>query len=202
MEIVLIVGKSHAGKSTLVRSLCGLGQGSNAHSHPPLFPNQSPVQNAGADANIVDLDWRIQQHPNFERIITLCVNASLNETNPPLLPNALVSILTDYEKVYGCKKAIICLSASKQAANICLTAFDHVLASQQFHLSGHTITHTVFMSSRTQAAGGRPQLAIFNQCAPLEIYRGDPPAWAQNGNPPTRARNDIAQTVRNHIDLV
>jgi hypothetical protein len=202
MKVILIVGKSNAGKSTLVRSLSGLGQGSNAHSHPPLFPNQSPVQNDGAVANIVDLDWRIQEHPNFERITTLCVNASLNETNPPLLPNALVSILTDYEKVYGCKKAIICLSASRQAANISLAAFDPVITGHNFAQSGHQITHTVFISAGTNAAGGMPQLAIFNHCAPLEIYRGDPPAWAQNGNPPTRARNDIAQTVRNHIDLV
>ena len=119
MEFVLIVGADNSGKSTLVRSLTGLGRGSHQHA---------------SGRNIAELSWVASVRP----LKTFCLISSLNETPKIIPPADLEAILNQYELI-GCAKAILCISTSVNSPG--MTVEDYFNQLQGPNLGRHTLTH-------------------------------------------------------------
>jgi energy-coupling factor transporter ATP-binding protein EcfA2 len=182
MEIVLIVGKSNAGKSTLLRSLTGLGRGSNFHF------------DARAARNVADLHWGagVDENPTAHK--TVCINSSLNEEPGVIYPNDLGQILTHYEEQHRCSKGLICISSSKK---ISLAEYKAAIESAGF---AHTVTHIVILSADNPRDQDERH-AMFIEGAETTLFSRFAQIAPQNFVDVV-PRNSLAARVRKVIGLV
>ncbi len=183
MEIVLIVGKSHAGKSTLVRSLCGIGDANYNH------PNEK---------NTVLLHWL-----NCSNHRTFVMASSVNEGacypfedgisypgGNTVAPGHLREVLDKYGAApieSHCTKAILCISTTP--AGPCWNIADYEQVINAGGLGGHNVTHTI---SLIKGGTPRTQLININSAGLNQI------AIAGAPNPP----NLVAEAARRFIGLV
>ena len=186
MEIVLIVGRDGAGKSTLVRGLCGVRDGRNIHPH---------------STNVVVL----KHSDGFEHRTFLTVS-SINEADEndryefekdkeyengrTVAPWHLRDVLDKYSQKNSetaCSKAILCINTNVATQGWTLNDYAAVINDPTF---SHTITHTVRL-----AVGNPPTIN------PAATFQNVPDKWFYRGNPAT-PRNQVAADVRNHIGLI
>ena len=173
MEVILIVGKSKAGKTTLVRHLSGLYYGYNRHANPTW-----------AVKNIADLNWAQGSTGRYASERTLCLHSSINE-GVTIAPNDLKSILDGYENNHACPKAILCISLSED-----LTVADYATVINAVGF-GHQVTHTVYLSADSQPAIAPQAGTTFQNVTDHWVYRNN------QGTPP----NQVSADVKTHIGL-
>lgn len=191
MEVVFILGAHNSGKSTLVRSLTGLGRGNNQHV---------------SGQNIALLKWVSRQ----KSVNSFCLISSLNEGvfysksrfsskktssiryENTISPEDLGRILDVYENSAQahCEAAILCISTSK--TEIGWTAKDYIENILNGGLGPHSVSHFIVVGD-TENKGNTwdPAKDGANIVAPvLDLRRRRP------------IRNEVAKDARNAIGLV
>ena len=173
MEIVLIVGKSDAGKSTLVRHLSGLRNCYIGHANPTW-----------AVKNIAALNWAQGSTGMYAIERTLCLHSSINEV-VKIAPECLKSILDGYQNNPACTRAILCVSLTKLPR---IVEYAKVINAVGF---GHQVKHTVYLSADNTPAIAPQAGTTFQNVKDHWVYRNN------QGTPP----NQVSADVKTHIGL-
>jgi energy-coupling factor transporter ATP-binding protein EcfA2 len=178
LNVVLIIGASNSGKSTLVRLLSGIGKG--VHRHPSA-------------KNISLLNWGSPLC--LER--TLCLISSLNEgstyspkdTHRDLSSNSYNSVapwdlvrlldLYDQNDEYRCSRAILCISTTVKTRY--WTADDYATTVNNGSVVNHAISQCIFL-------GPKPETVV-NCSKHIQLDAAPHP------------RNDVAAAVRLAVQL-
>jgi len=174
IEIILIVGDSNAGKSTLVRCLTGKSRDSHRHLN--------------ASKNILSLEWKSQN----KEIPTLVLISSLNEGDSYrwtsfgqyVRPNGVVKIhpkdfahfLDGYER-HGARKAILCISSGELASGWQLA--DYLSEIKSWPNNSHKVTHTIEMNGVLVGRG----LGVIVKVPGPRLAANSVAAIARNGLP-------------------
>ena len=157
IDVVLIVGPSNSGKSTLVRALCGLGRGD--HAHPDI-------------KNVAELNWVVSGTSTPFK--TLCLISSLNEgtiydagvsrslefiqqsgrntinTISPLDMQQILNLYAD-PKGMGCKRAILCISDHvHRRPRPGWKTGDYATVINSGGLGQHRVTHCISLMNANQ----------------------------------------------------
>ena len=187
MEIVLIVGKSNAGKSTLVRGLSGAGQ--VVRPHPDVKNTALLIWSPKTIERTLVLDGSVNEGALYQ-IVDAEEYPKGATTSPSHLRNLLDLYSVDNEP-YSCTRAIICISASitprKRPVGWTLADYERVINGGG--LVGHNVTHTIsLIKDGTQ----HNKLININAAGLNQI------AIAGAPNPP----NLVAEAARRFIGLV
>lgn len=191
MKIVLIVGKSHAGKTTLIDGLCGKCVAANHHDdirntrelfwgNPPTIKKRTLVMASSL---------------NEDNLYCQCVSrvftkgARLGQTKYPnkpintVAPWQLHQFLDLYDQpgnLTQCSRAILCINASVGQAG--WTLQDYETEINNVGLGAHSVTHTISLFNGNYTGPGHQLINI--SPAP---HLGIPPALhlaiSQTGRP-------------------
>ena len=169
MKIVLIVGESDAGKTTLIRSLSGMWIGANDHPNVrnarSLSWGPPPPQNMQTLIMASSLNEGNWYHVNANRVFTRGVR--LAQANRPtqlidtVAPWQLRQLLDLYDQRGTstlCVRAILCINASVSERG--WTVQDYQDEINNVGLGSHSVSHTISLFNGNYTGHGHQLINI------------------------------------------
>ena len=183
MEVILIVGEQNAGKTTLVRSLSGIGGA--RYTHPDIRNTATLEWTNGAQHDVFVIARSINEGRYYPFVL-----GSAHTNEQTIAPWHLSGVLDQYgHQNSNCAKAILCIRATITTQGWTLKDYATAINDPKFP---HTVTHTVRLSAAPQPIARPPLVRTFQNADDEWFFRGVP----------ERLRNQTAVNVRKHIGLI